>query len=88
MPGVCSLSRPGARWRRAQAGVPQCGRPALPLMLLLQLQPPVPHGPDTSSESQQMACPDGAQGVSLGHSVVTHSMQSLRIFQYLECAQA
>ena len=51
MPGVCNLSRPGARWRRAQVGVPQCDHPALPLMLLLQLQPPVPHVPDTSSES-------------------------------------
>ena len=51
MPGVCSLSRPGARWGRAQVGALQCARPALLLMLLLQLQPPALHASDANSES-------------------------------------
>ena len=61
-------------------GVPQGDRPALPLMLLLQLQPPVPHAPYINSESyRRQPAQMEHRGLHL-HTVFLH-MQSLKTFR-------
>ena len=66
--------------------VPQGDRPALPLMLLLQLQPPVPHAPYINSESyRRQPAQMEHRGLQL-HTVFLH-MQSLKTFRFLECAR-